>query len=233
MQVIGAGLPRTATLTQKVALEMLGVGPCYHMVNVLGNLDLVPLWRDALDGKPDWHRLFDGHQSTVDWPGSFYVGELAEAYPDAKVLLSVRDPEAWERSMHDTILSVLTGDSLARNLSKAAAHVNPKWGAFNELMLDMWERQRIVDPDGTPREGFGQELTRHTEAVKEVVPADRLLIWEPRDGWEPLCEFLELPVPEAPLPHVNDTTTFIARIVESSLATLNGWWAEARPAELG
>src|SRR4030088_835130 len=110
MKLIGAGLPRTATLTQKVALEMLGIGPCYHMVNVLGDLDLVPLWQDALEGRPDWERIFEGHQSTVDWPGGFFYRELIEAYPDAKVLLSVRDPEAWERSMRDTVWGVVWGD---------------------------------------------------------------------------------------------------------------------------
>src|SRR5205807_741551 len=97
MKVIGAGLPRTATLTQKVALEMLGQGPCYHMVNVLADLDLVPLWRAAYDGNADWDRIFDGFESTVDWPGGFFYRELMDRYPEAKVLLSVRDPEAWER----------------------------------------------------------------------------------------------------------------------------------------
>jgi hypothetical protein len=232
MKLIGAGLPRTATLTQKVALEMLGVGPCYHMVNVLGDLDLVPLWRDAFEGKPDWERLFEGQQSTVDWPGSYYTRELVEYYPDAKVLLSVRDTEAWERSIRNTILTVLSGDSLARNLSKAHEHVDPKWLAFNELMIDMWKSIGVMNADGEEQSGFAQAIERHTEAVRDAVPADRLLVWEPRDGWEPLCEFLELPVPDTPVPHINDTDTFIARIVDSSLVSVNGWWAENRPAEI-
>src|SRR5436853_7037668 len=102
MKLIGAGLPRTGTLSQKVALEMLGLGPCYHMVNVLGDLDQAEGWRRALEGQGPWDEIFDGFQSTVDWPGSFFYKELVEAYPDAKVLLSVRDPEAWTRSMRDT-----------------------------------------------------------------------------------------------------------------------------------
>ena len=88
MQVIGAGLPRTGTLSQKIALEMLGFGPCYHMVNVLGNLDLAEDWQRALDGDTRWDDVFDGFESTVDWPGSYYYRELMEKYPDAKVVLA-------------------------------------------------------------------------------------------------------------------------------------------------
>ena len=98
MKLIGAGLPRTGTLSQEVALDMLGYGPCYHMVNVLADLELVSQWSDALDGNGDWTQIFDGFQSTVDWPGGFFYRELIEVYPEAKVLLSVRDPDAWERS---------------------------------------------------------------------------------------------------------------------------------------
>src|SRR5579859_1437865 len=109
MKLIGAGLPRTGTLSQKVALEMLGVGPCYHMVNVLADLDLAALWRQALDGRADWDRVFAGFAATVDWPGAFFYRELMEAYPEAKVLLSVRRGESWERSMRDTIWGIFYG----------------------------------------------------------------------------------------------------------------------------
>ena len=90
MQVIGAGLPRTGTLSQKIALEMLGFAPCYHMVNVLGNLDLAEDWRRALDGDQRWDEIFDEFESTVDWPGSYYYRELMDKYPDAKVVLGSR-----------------------------------------------------------------------------------------------------------------------------------------------
>ena len=93
MRVIGAGLPRTGTLTQKVALEMLGLEPCYHWVNVIADLDQVGVWNRALDGEEPWEEVFGGFQATVDWPGGYFWRELMEHYPDAKVLLSVRDPE--------------------------------------------------------------------------------------------------------------------------------------------
>jgi hypothetical protein len=125
MKVIGAGLPRTGTLSQKVALEMLGFGPCYHMVNVLGDLDLVAPWRAALDGNAGWDETFANFESTVDWPGSFFYKELAEAYPDAKVVLGTRDADAWVRSMRETIWGVFYGDGLVRHLSGARAVVDP------------------------------------------------------------------------------------------------------------
>ena len=105
-------MPRTGTLTQKLALEMLGLGPCYHMVNVLADLDQAALWEQALDGDAPWERIFAGFQSTVDWPGGYFYRELADAYPEAKVLLSVRDPQAWEESMRQTVWAVRHGESL-------------------------------------------------------------------------------------------------------------------------
>jgi hypothetical protein len=134
MELIGAGLPRTATLSQKVALEMLGLRPCYHMVNVLGNLDLVSQWRRALDGDADWEEIFDGCRATVDWPGSFFYRELIQAFPGAKVLLSVRDGDAWARSMRQTIWGVLYGDSVMAHLSAARGQVDAQWRGYTELM---------------------------------------------------------------------------------------------------
>ena len=94
MQLIGAGLPRTGTLTQKEALELLGVGPCYHWVNLITDPDAVSMWHRAVDGEDVFEEIFGGYQATVDWPGGFFYRELAERYPDAKVLLSVREPRS-------------------------------------------------------------------------------------------------------------------------------------------
>src|SRR4051794_28488765 len=103
MYVIGAGLPRTGTLSQKLALETLGLGPCYHWVNLISDLDAVEQWHRYLDGEDILDEIFDGHESTTDWPGGFVYKELAARHPEAKVLLSVRDPEAGERSYGKTI----------------------------------------------------------------------------------------------------------------------------------
>jgi Sulfotransferase domain len=222
MKVIGAGLPRTATLTQKVALEMLGFGPCYHMVNVLGDLDLVPVWRAALDGDADWHKIFEGFESSVDWPGSYYYKELMEIWPDAKVLLSERDPASWERSMQATIVDVLEADSLTCHLSKAAGLINPKWQAYSEMMIEMWKRFGVLDESGTWGH-FQEEFNRHNEEVKQTVPSDNLLTWQAADGWEPLCEFLKVDVPGQPLPHTNDAQVFASRVNDMSVSTINAW----------
>jgi hypothetical protein len=226
MRLIGAGLPRTGTLSQKVALEMLGLAPCYHMVNVLADLDEAQVWRRALEGEAVWPELFDGVQSTVDWPGSFFYKEIADFYPDAKVLLSVRDADGWERSMRDTIWGVLYGEMLIRDLSRARCRVDAKWRGYIELVDQMWRQSGLI-PDGTETdtETMKAAMERFNAEVQETIPADRLLVWSVSDGWEPLCEFLELPVPDTPFPHLNDSKVFGERIVDGALLALSEWRA--------
>ena len=228
MKVIGAGLPRTATLTQKISLEMLGIAPCYHMVNVLSDLSLAPQWAAAFDGNADWDGIFAGHQASVDWPGSFFWRELIDYYPDAKVLLSVRDGQAWATSMKNTIWGVFYDDVLMRDLSNARSKIDPGWHDYIELMKAMWQKSGLLgemtgvfDPAV-----LASAMERHNQEVRETVPAERLLEWAPADGWGPLCAFLDVPVPQAPIPHVNDSAMFAGRIVDGSLAVLNAWQAK-------
>jgi hypothetical protein len=227
MKVIGAGVPRTATLSQKFALEILGF-PCYHMVNVLRDMSQVPLWNAAADGNPDWEAIFADYEATVDWPGGYFYQELLEAYPDAKVLLSVRDPEAWTRSMRETVWDTLHGISLQAHLSEARCWVDKEWRDYIALM-----HRLLWQGEGTfaafthhDQQGLIDGFERHTEAVRSNVPADKLLIWQASDGWEPLCEFLEVPVPDQPFPRVNDSATYIDRIVDNSLDVLQSWRTE-------
>jgi hypothetical protein len=230
MKLIGAGLPRTGTLSQKVGLEMLGLAPCYHMVNVLADLEQVQLWRRALDGDGPWEETFDGFQATVDWPGSYFYKELIEAYPDAKVVLSVRDPDAWERSMRETIWGIFYGDILIRDLSFARCRVDAEWRGYIELMEEMWERSGLIsDGADTTSESMKAAMVRFNQEVQETVPADRLLVWSVGDGWEPLCEFLELPVPNTPFPHLNDSKGFVDRIVDGALLAIQEWRANDAP----
>jgi hypothetical protein len=228
MRLIGAGLPRTGTLSQKVALEQLGYEPCYHMVNVLGDLDLAPQWRRALDGDAHWEQMFDGFEATVDWPGSFFYRELMEAFPDAKVLLSVRDGDLWARSMRETIWGLFYDDVLIQHLSSARASIDPKWQLYIEMMKEMWERSGLLNGEQTTAEWMSQAMDRYHAEVERTVPADRLLVWTPADGWEPLCEFLELPIPETPFPHLNDSKVFGERIVDGALLALGAWRSRDR-----
>jgi Sulfotransferase domain len=226
MRLIGTGLPRTGTLSQKVALEMLGLAPCYHMVNVLADLDEARTWRRALDGARPWDEVFDGFQATVDWPGAFFYKELLEAYPEAKVLLSVRDADAWERSMRETIWGIFYGDTLIRDLSSARARIDSKWDGYLEMMKEMWKQSGLIDEGaGTTSDSMKAAMVRFNEEVQLTVPADRLLVWSVGEGWEPLCEFLELPVPDTPFPHLNDSKVFAERIIDGALLAVKEWRA--------
>jgi hypothetical protein len=230
MRLIGAGLPRTGTLSQKVALEMLGLAPCYHMVNVLGDLDEAELWRRALEGDGPWDEIFEGYPATVDWPGSYFYKELTEKYPDAKVLLSVRDTDAWERSMRDTIWGLFYGDILIRDMSSARCRVDDQWRGYIALMEEMWKSSGLIDNGAeTTLESMKGAMERFNQEVQETVPADRLLVWSVGDGWEPLCEFLEVPVPDTPFPHLNDSKVFVERIVDGALLALQEWRAKDAP----
>jgi hypothetical protein len=210
-----------------MSLEMLGLGPCYHMVDVLADLDQAGLWQQALAGEPRWAEIFDGYRSTVDWPGGYFYRELADFYPEAKVLLSVRDPEKWERSMRETVWAVCNGESLIRLLSSAQGHVSPRWRGFLGMVDGLLWRGEGTFAAGHAEPGqMIETMIRHNEEVKQAIPAERLLVWSVTDGWEPLCEFLEVPVPGVPVPHINDRAEFLNRIIDGSLESLNEWRAQ-------
>jgi len=196
-------------------------------VSLVGDLEQAPLWDRALDGEGPWDELFDGFQSTVDWPGGYFYKELIDVYPDAKVLLSVRDPEAWERSIRDTVWAVRHGDSLIKLLSDAHMLVNPQWNAFIGMIDRLVWGATFGDEDSP--EQLIDRMIRHNEEVKATVPADRLLVWEASDGWAPLCEFLELPVPNTPFPHLNDSKEFSNRVIDGAILSLRQWREQESP----
>jgi len=234
MRVIGAGLPRTATTTQAIAFETLGFGPCYHMRDLMMDMERgLEKWEAAARGTPDWESIFGDAQSTCDWPAARYYKELLEHYPDSKVVLSVRAPEGWVRSMRDTVWAIYFGDSVLHHLCEARAALDPLWRRFMELMTVMtWTDGALAAPEATFDDaGMAAAMERWNERVRRDVPDGRLLVWEPRDGWEPLCEFLEVEVPGEPLPNVNDAAAFKEGIIGGALSVVNKWWDQReRPA---
>lgn len=193
LKVIGAGFGRTGTLSLKRALEELGFGPCYHMVEVFQR-KAESLWNEAADGRPDWERIFEGYRSSVDWPGATYYATLAEIYPDAKVILTVRDAEDWFRSTQATIFpkaSPPEGDAPFDRL-------------FREVIARLFDN-RLREHDHVIA-----VYRRHNEEVKRRIPASRLLVYDVAEGWPPLSRFLGVPVPESAMPKLNSTAEFNA-----------------------
>jgi hypothetical protein len=92
MQVIGAGVGRTGTHSLKLAINRLGFGPCHHMEAVLQDMDVqVPLWSEAVDGRPDWQRIYRGFNSAVDWPTASFFRQLVDACPGSRFVLTLRE----------------------------------------------------------------------------------------------------------------------------------------------
>jgi len=233
MKVIGAGLPRTATTTQMFALEQLGRGRCYHMRDLLADLESgLPLWEAVAEGSPDWERIFGDAHSTVDWPSARYYRDLMDYYPDAKVLLSVRGGEEWAQSMIKTVWGIFHGDAVIHHVSDARAVLDPLWRRYTTLMRNMtWnEGGALAGGDVSTEAGLIEAMERWNQGVIGTVPAERLLVWNPSEGWDPLCEFLEVDVPPDPLPRLNDTTSFREGIIGGALDVVNEWWgARERP----
>ncbi len=234
MQVIGAGLPRTATTTQMFALEHLGFGPCYHMRDLLMDLEGgLPQWEAVAEGSPDWERIFGSAVSTVDWPSARFYAELMEYYPEAKVLLSVRGREEWAQSMRETVWGVFHGETVLHHLCEARAQLDPLWQRYMKLMrqISYNDGTGALAGDTSTAPLLAAAMERWNESVKATVPTERLLVWDPKEGWEPLCEFLEVPVPPEPLPRLNDTVSFREGIIGGALDVVNEWWqARERPA---
>ncbi len=199
LSVIGAGFGRTGTMSLKQALEQLGLGRCHHMEEVMGHPAQVPLWADAAAGKPDWNRIFDGYGCMVDWPGAHFWRELADFYPDAKVLLSVRPEEAWWNSYSETIATVL-----AMREKIPVPHIRDMMGVAQTLIAERTFK------GATDKVSILSAYRRRIEEVKAAIPPERLLVFNVAEGWEPLCRFLGKPVPETQFPRVNSAEEFKA-----------------------
>lgn len=201
LQVIGTGVGRTGTYSLKLAINQLGLGPCHHMEAVLHNMeDQVPLWSAALDGQPAWHSIYDGFPSAVDWPTAGFFRELYAEYPSAKFLLTERDPENWADSFGATIYKLIAGKGEAPPEMKA-------WLEMADAVIS-----KTGFPPGLDRDGLVNAFVAHNKAVKAEIPASQLLVYEVKQGWGPLCDFLGVAAPTEPFPRTNDRAEFWDRV---------------------
>jgi hypothetical protein len=197
LQVIGVGVGRTGTYSLKLAINQLGLGPCHHMEAVLQNqASQVPLWVDALEGKPDWSKIYDGYASAVDWPTAGFFRELSAAYPSAKFVLTVRTPESWTASFLATIYKLLS------EKDQAPAEMQ----AWLDMGIGVISKSGF--PTGLDVTSLQNAFVAHNDAVKAAIPEDRLLTYQVKEGWGPLCGFLDVPEPSEPFPRTNDRSEF-------------------------
>ncbi len=203
LQVIGAGMPRTGTLSLKTALEQLGFGPCHHMTEVFAHPEQWPhLERLGDGGAVEWEDIFGAYRSCTDAPGVFFWRELSQRYPDAKVILTERDADRWYDSMAATIFSSRHRQSL---------DTSPVGAVIAKLARRGWpDRDQQMSSGPPSREAMIRMFEAHNAAVRAEIAPERLLVYQVAQGWGPLCAFLGVPVPDTSFPHVNNTDDFHA-----------------------
>ena len=208
LKVIGAGFGRTGTSSTAAALELLGFGPCHHMRELFLRPETIAVWQRKADGEPvTWDDLLGGYRSALDWPSAYYWRELADAYPEAKVLLTVRDPQRWYDSVATTIYALHHGPGSPSPETRAYFDARPeRWGQPKLTEQLVWQGTfagRFPD-----REFAIKVYEAHNAEVRASVPAERLLEFDVSQGWRPLCEFLGVDVPAVPFPRLNSAEEF-------------------------
>jgi hypothetical protein len=196
LEVIGAGFGRTGTMSFKSALDRLGLGPCYHMIEVYANEGHAGIWSDAINGGPlDAATLFGQYRSACDWPVCSFWHEVWASNPGAKIVLTTRDPDAWYASISNTIFQALEHESDDEQLNRW--RVQTRKMIFEQTFGNDLSRDNVV-----------RVLRAHEADVIASVPEDSLLVYDVSSGWEPLCTFLGVDVPDEPFPRTNSTAEF-------------------------
>lgn len=228
LKIIGAGFGRTGTLSMKAALEQLGYSKTHHMIEVLsmGSGAQLDYWDQIGQGaKLDWQTVFDGYQACVDFPACGYWRELADAFPDAKIILNVRDFEAWYASADATIYRVSSGFPLWMRPIPRIKKIR--------RMLDAVIWQAVFKGRFADKAFAKQVWDQHLNEVKSGLPAERVLVFDVREGWEPLCKFLELPVPDGAFPRLNDKQQFDKLLTRLRILKYLPWFAAIGMAAIG
>ncbi|MFF0411686.1 sulfotransferase family protein [Kitasatospora sp. NPDC004745] len=211
LKLINAGLGRTGTTSLQVALDRLGLGPCFHMFDIVGDETRLKEWEKVVcDGaEADWAALFEGRTSAVDGPCAVYYRQISEAFPEAKVILTVRDAEGWYRSTHDTLFQFVLRS--AENPPEPGSHQDRLLRVTSTMVWDGIFGGRFTDKDHAI-----EAYHRHNEEVVRALGADNVLVYDVKQGWEPLCAFLGVEVPEEDFPHANDSAAMRQRIAQAA-----------------
>jgi hypothetical protein len=192
LSVIGAGVGRTGTMSLKKALSNILGGDCYHMVEIFPRPEHIPVWHAAAKGKiPNWGDFLRDFKAAVDWPASAFWEELAGAYPNAIIVLSYRDPEEWWQSASETIFPAL---------------VDAEDTPWRRMIFEVLKQRFTAEIESKEKSILA--YLKHNARVESAAPPDRLLRWRAEDGWEPLCEKLEMEIPDGTFPHLNSKLDF-------------------------
>jgi len=214
LKVIGTGLGRTGTYSLKLAIEQLGVGKCYHMVELFQQPERLKYFKKAEKGEEvNWNELFNGYKAAVDYPVARYYKQITEFYPEAKVIHTLRDPDEWYESASATIFWASKPYSL--RILKLAVHLPFSSEARRRIPVLMYNRKLSELEFGKDLENKEKVIKRYNKHYEEVIKKisdDRLLLFDPKSGWEPLCRFLKLPVPLIPYPKSNTRKEFLDRV---------------------
>ncbi|MFF1814025.1 sulfotransferase family protein [Streptomyces sp. NPDC058251] len=211
LKVINAGLGRTGTTSLQVALDRLGLGSCFHMFDIVGDDRRLEQWEKIVcDGeRPDWAALFDGFTSAVDGPCAIYYERISAAFPDAKVILTVRDAERWYRSTYDTLYQFAL-----RSMENPPEPGSRQARLFRVISTMVWDG--LFDGRFSDKDHAIEAYHRHNEDVVRAIGSDNVLVYDVKQGWEPLCAFLGVEVPPEDFPHANDTESMRRRIAQAA-----------------
>jgi len=203
LEVIGTGFGRTGTNSFRLALEQLGFAPCHHMFALREAPGELRFWQAAVRGEPvDWDAAFARYRAAVDWPSARFWREPTAHFPQAKVIHSTRSPESWHRSVLNTILPAMEGWR-EMEPSPRRDRLEMAW----RLIVEQSFGGRMRDPEHAMA-----VFRAHEAEVRRTIPAARLLVYEARQGWEPLCAFLGVPVPATAFPETNSTEEFRGKV---------------------
>lgn len=201
LKIIGASFGRTASLSLKKALEILGYTNCYHMSEVVTKPEHSELWLRAWKREFIWDDIFDGYQAAVDWPVAAFWPQLMEAYPEAKIILSTREPEAWYESAKNTIFK-----SMDEGINSKNKEIRKRILMAKEIIVDGTFNGKLNDKKHCIKI-YNENIAR----CKKEVDSDRLITFNPKDGWDSLCKQLACPIPNVDYPFINTTKEFEAR----------------------